>query len=125
VLKKKTKDFFRFKNALEYIQDFVNIFGLKIFSEEFNLLINSYIDMEMYALLTKKSIIEELNYDEKIPIPQRIITANDRLSMNFTGRLLREILNLTNPRRVMYLESTSAFYEITGKEAIFFFISNK
>ena len=40
-----------FKQALAYIQDFINIYGLKIWHEEFNRLINAYIDMEAGAFV--------------------------------------------------------------------------
>ena len=40
-----------FKVSLEYLQDFVHIYGLKMFYEEFEKLIYSYVDMEKTALL--------------------------------------------------------------------------
>ena len=39
-----------FKKALAYIQDFINIYGIKIWQEEFNRLMNAYIDLEARQL---------------------------------------------------------------------------
>ena len=47
---------YRFKTAFEYIQDFINIYGIKIWQEEFNRLINRYIDLEANSFLSKKVI---------------------------------------------------------------------
>lgn len=43
-----------FKKAIEYIQDFVNIYGIKIWQEEFNRVINKYIDLEANTFLSKQ-----------------------------------------------------------------------
>lgn len=42
---------------------------MKMFLEEFDRLINAYIDMEVSALISKKLTYEELAYDEDIPMP--------------------------------------------------------
>ena len=44
------EDLGAFKMSVEYIQDFINAFGIKMFLEEFDRLINAYIDMEVHAL---------------------------------------------------------------------------
>lgn len=72
-----------------------------------------YIDMEKISLLTHKVGFEELNYDEDIPMPP----GNDPNCNNFMGRLLLEIISLTDYRKSIFLNSTYAFYELnTGKE---------
>jgi WASH complex subunit strumpellin len=98
---------------MEYIQDFVNIHGLKIFQEEFNRLINKYIDLESNSFLSKKMSIDELLDDDNyIPLPQ------DGPNNNFMGRLTQEILNLTDPKRSIYVDLTPAFYDLaTYKES--------
>lgn len=42
------------KTSLEYIQDFIRSYGLKIFYEEYERLIGCYIDMEKTSFITKK-----------------------------------------------------------------------
>lgn len=53
-IKKLAESLKNFRTAMEYIQDFVNIHGLKIWQEEFNRLINKYIDLESNSFLSKK-----------------------------------------------------------------------
>ncbi len=55
--------------AVENIQDFICNYGTKIFYEEFDRLINCYIDMEENAFLTKDLIVEVSLYDDDIPMP--------------------------------------------------------
>ena len=95
---------------MEYIQDFLNIYGLKIWQEEFNKLINRYIDLESNSFLSKRLNINELlNNDDYIPVPQQI----DNQSVTFMGRLVREILALTDPRTAVFVEYTNSFYELS------------
>lgn len=96
----------------------MNIYGLKIFNEEFNRLINCYIDMEVNAFLNNKLTIEELSYDEDIPMPD--LKSAEQGSVNFMGRLLKEMLNLTNPKSAIYVDLTSSFFDFkTEKEVSF------
>ncbi len=52
------ENLYGFKKALEYIQDFVNIYGLKIFYEEFNRLMECYIEIEANSFFTNKMTFE-------------------------------------------------------------------
>lgn len=61
-----------FRSAVEFIQDFICSFGMKIFQEEFERLINCYVDMEYQVLVTQKLEFEELYYDEDIPMPDLV-----------------------------------------------------
>lgn len=40
-----------------------------MFIEEYDRLVNCYIDMEVNCLITNKLTYEELSYDEDIPMP--------------------------------------------------------
>ncbi len=80
-----------------------------MFLEEFDRLINAYIDMEVSALISKKLTFEELAYDEDIPMPDE--KSRQFGVVNFMGRLLKEILNLTDSRKTTYIESTLGFYD--------------
>lgn len=108
-LTKLAEDLGAFKVSVEYIQDFINAFGIKMFLEEFDRLINAYIDMEVHALQTNKLAIEELAYDEDIPLPDD--KSRQFNVVNFMGRLLKEMLSLTEAKKTIYLESTLGFYE--------------
>lgn len=81
-LSKKLKSF---KISLEYVQDFVHIYGLKIYYEQFEKLITSYVDMEKTALILGQVGYEQLNYDIDIPAP----TLKDQQFNTFLGYILR------------------------------------
>ena len=72
---------------MEYIQDFINAFGNKMFIEEFERLVSAYITMECMYILTRKKAIEELSYDEDIPMPE--LKSEPPGCINFMGRLFR------------------------------------
>jgi WASH complex subunit strumpellin len=58
-----------------------------MFIEEFDRLITTYITMECMYLLTKKRTVEELSYDEDIPMPN--LKSEPAGCVNFMGRLFR------------------------------------
>ena len=87
-----------FKISVEYIQDFINCFGIKMYIEEFDRLINCYIEMEIVSYITGKMTFEELSYEEDIPMPNAKTIAEFN-SVNFMGRLLKQIKLLTDPKR--------------------------
>lgn len=72
--------------------------------------------MELRALVTNKLVYEELSYDEDIPMP------DDKSlpfgCLNFMGRLLGEILRLTNPKHSVFVESTLGFYDAAGNDIL-------
>lgn len=71
--------------------------------------------MEVNAFLNNKMNIEELSYDQDIPMPD--IKTAEQGSVNFTGRLLKEMFYLTNNRLTMYIDITSSFFDCkTEKE---------
>lgn len=104
-----------FKVSIEYLQDFVHIYGLKMFYEEFEKLIYSYVDMEKTALENEDAGYEELNYDEDVPVP----TLKDPEVNTFMGFLLREILNLTNSKRTTFILTSYTFYNIENGSEVF------
>ena len=71
--------------------------------------------MEVNAFLNNKMTIEELSYDEDIPMPD--LKTAEQGSVNFMGRLLKEMLSLTNNRNSIYIEMTASFFDCkTEKE---------
>jgi WASH complex subunit strumpellin len=114
-LSKLADDLSAFRQSVEYIQDFINAYGNKMFIEEFDRLMACYIDMEVACLLTKKLTFEELSYDEDIPMPdERSLPFG---VINFTGRLLKQVLLMTDNRNTTYIEATLGFYDSkTGAE---------
>lgn len=73
-----------------------------------------YTNMELRALITNKLVFEELSYDEDIPMPdERSLQFG---VLNFMGRLMVEILRITNPKTSVYVESTLGFYDNQGND---------
>eukprot|EP00051_Salpingoeca_urceolata_P033878 m.22586 g.22586 ORF g.22586 m.22586 type:complete len:1163 (-) comp6876_c0_seq1:95-3583(-) len=99
-----------FRRSFEYIQDYVNIYGLKIWQEEVSRIVNYNVEQECNSFLRTKVFDWQSVYQSKtIPIPR--FPAVDQ-SVNFVGRLAREILRLTDPRTTAYIEQTCTWYDI-------------
>ncbi len=104
-----------FKRSLEYIQDFIHFYGLKVFHEGFESLVRCYVDIEKNYLLTGQMGFEELSYDEQIPMPE----IKNKSCNTFIGWVLEEILHLTHPQSCTYLQSAYGFYDCNSfKESL-------
>ena len=105
-----------FRRSFQYIQDYVNIYGLKIWQEEFSRIVNYNVEQECNSFLKKKIYDHQSIYQsETIRIPS--FPRVDE-SVNFIGRLGREILRQTDYRSTTYLDQMSSWYDETGKELI-------
>uniref|UniRef100_A0A1I8IVV1 WASH complex subunit strumpellin n=1 Tax=Macrostomum lignano TaxID=282301 RepID=A0A1I8IVV1_9PLAT len=89
-----------FRRSFEYIQDYVNIYGLKIWQEEVSRIINYNVEQECNSFLREKVQDFQSVYQSKaIPIPKFPPPAGDR-AVNFIGRLATELLRVTDPNRL-------------------------
>ncbi|CAB4023119.1 WASH complex subunit strumpellin, partial [Paramuricea clavata] len=105
-----------FKRSFEYIQDYVNIYGLKIWQEEVSRIINYNVEQECNSFLrTKVYDWQSIYQSTTIPIP--IFPPVDE-SVNFIGRLAREILRITDPKSTCYIEESGAWYDYRTKEEV-------
>lgn len=111
-----------FRRSFQYIQDYVNMYGLKIWQEEFSRIINLAVEQECNVFLKKKVLVWDSQYQStKIPIPiyQPIPTSGVDPSMNFIGRIGRELIYQTSPARTVFMDRMSAWYDPTsGREAV-------
>ncbi|XP_003385312.1 PREDICTED: WASH complex subunit strumpellin-like [Amphimedon queenslandica] len=99
-----------FKRSFEYIQDYVNVYGLKIWQEEISRIINYNVEKECNSFLEKKVLDWESVYQSRIiPIPQ--YPPVDQLSVNFIGRLAHEILRITDPKLTIYVDQMNTWYD--------------
>ncbi|KAB0792555.1 hypothetical protein PPYR_14514 [Photinus pyralis] len=106
-----------YKRSFEYIQDYVNINGLKIWQEEVTRIINYNVEQECNGFLRNKVHAWESAYQSRyVPIPHYPPT--DLSSVNFIGRLARELIRLTDPRQSIYLEQTSTWYDAKTHKSI-------
>lgn len=106
-----------FRRSFEYIQDYVCIYGLKIWQEEVSRLVNFYIEQECNAFSRQKVLDFESVYQSRaIPIPK--FTPLDKFSVNFVGRLARELLRITDPRTTVYVHQMSTWYDYKTRQEI-------
>ncbi|KJE94402.1 strumpellin, variant [Capsaspora owczarzaki ATCC 30864] len=108
-----------FRRSFEYIQDYVNIYGLRIWQEEVSRIINYNVEQECNSFLkTKVYDFQSIYQSTAIPIP-RFPPAPEDVSVNFIGRLAREILGLTDTRTTAYIEAMSAWYDTKTFKEVF------
>ena len=112
-----------FRRSFEYIQDYANIYGLKIWQEEFSRIIYFHVQQECNSFLKKKVFEWESMYQSKnipIPIYPPVLSGNpvNDQSVNFIGRLAREILRITDPKLTYYIEKKNAWYDLKTKEEV-------
>ena len=105
-----------FRRSFEYIQDYVSIYGLKIWQEELSRIINYNVEQECNSFLrTKVQDFESIYQSTTIPIPRFQMVDG---SVNFIGRLAREILRITDPKTTSYVDQMSAWYDSKTKAEI-------
>lgn len=110
-----------FRRSFEYIQDYANIYGLKIWQDEFSRIVYFHVEQECNSFLKKKIFEYESIYQSKnipIPIYPPVNFPQMEPSVNFIGRLAREILRMTDPRVTYYLEKKNAWYDLKTKEEV-------
>ncbi|KAI4470697.1 wash complex subunit 5 [Holotrichia oblita] len=116
-----------YKRSFEYIQDYVNINGLKIWQEEVTRIINYNVEQECNGFLRNKVHDWESAYQSRhVPIPYYPPT--DNINENFIGRLAREIIKLTDLKAMVnqikngnepkpteeFLRKLSQFFDYAG-----------
>lgn len=105
-----------FRRSFEYIQDYVNIYGLKIWQEEVSRIINYNVEQECNSFLrTKVQDWESIYQSTAIPIP--VYPPVDE-SVNFIGRLAREIIRITDPKVTSYIDPMKAWYDSKTKQEL-------
>jgi len=85
------------RRSFEYIQDYVNIYGLKIWQEEVSRIISYNVEQECNSFLRNKvQDWQSIHQSKTIPIPK--FPPTDSASVNFIGRLARELIRITDPK---------------------------
>jgi len=106
------------RRSFEYIQDYVNIYGLKIWQEEVSRIISYNVEQECNSFLRNKvQDWQSIHQSKTIPIPK--FPPTDSASVNFIGRLARELIRITDPKTTVYIEHMTAWYDLkTHNEVI-------
>ncbi|KAJ8611733.1 hypothetical protein CTAYLR_009190 [Chrysophaeum taylorii] len=92
-----------FRRSVEYVQDYIDIAGLKMWQEEFSRVINYAVENEANKYLRRKVLDSESKYQSSIvPIPP--------LRTNFMGSTLAALLRLTAPADTTYSPRAAAWH---------------
>jgi len=107
-----------FRNSFNYLQDYMNIYGLKVWQEEFQRIINFNVEQECNRFLKKVHEGTKSAFQSKIiPIPVYPPVKGDQ-STNFIGRISRELLIHTDVRTTIYVHKMSAWYSREERELV-------
>ncbi|XP_050425351.1 WASH complex subunit 5 isoform X2 [Adelges cooleyi] len=106
-----------YRRSFEYIQDYIGIYGLKIWQEELSRIIGYNVEMECNSFMRAKILDWQSVYQSKVvPVPS--FPPCDNQSMTFIGRLARELIRITDPKITVYKEQTTAWYDYKTNEEI-------
>lgn len=100
------------RRSFQYIQDYVAIYALKVWQEEFSRIVLYNVEQECNAFLRKKVYDWQSAYQRRdIPIPRFPPPPEDQSgSLNFIGRLARELIAQSAAPRALYLDPMAAWY---------------
>lgn len=105
-----------FYRSFEYIQDYVSIYGLKIWQEEVSRIVNYNVEQECNSFLrTKIQDWQSVHQSTHIPIPK--FPSVDE-SATFIGRLCREILRITDPKVTCYIDQMNTWYDLKSHQEV-------
>ena len=107
------------KCAVEYIQDLVCVYGLKIWYDEYNKLVSTYIDVEWNYIRRKELPDEALKWafsqnQDGGSTTSKIKTNKLRISENsltFLGRVINALLIFSDPKKYSYFPNTMSFFD--------------
>ena len=106
----------KFQQAFEYIQDFIGLYGLKIWQEEMTRVVGYNTDLEASSFLPLIFSNIEAYQSATIPIPK--LRSEDSTAITFAGRLLRELLKLCDIKKNIYIEWMHGWYDPQGREIV-------
>jgi WASH complex subunit strumpellin len=104
-----------YKKSVEYVQDYINIAGLKIYQEELSRVINYNAEQESNRYLKKKTFDSDSRFQNRaIPIPRFAPVQGDGYidtgATNFMGQVMLSLLYITDSTRTVYAPESSAWF---------------
>ena len=98
------------RRSFEYIQDYVNIYGLKMWNEEFSRILSYNLERECNSFLVFKVRDDQSIYQStSIPVPVFSKLSGDT-SVNFIGRIGREIIRLGHFSNTVYVPQSCSWF---------------
>ncbi|XP_035916794.1 WASH complex subunit 5 [Anopheles stephensi] len=106
-----------YRRSFEYVQDYLNIHCMRIWNEEMARIIQFNVEKECQPFLKSKPHDWEQSgaggggdlESGLVPIP--IYQPVDMTSINFMGRLAREVVRITDPKTTIYIDICSSWYD--------------
>uniref|UniRef100_A0A2M4ABQ8 Strumpellin n=1 Tax=Anopheles triannulatus TaxID=58253 RepID=A0A2M4ABQ8_9DIPT len=106
-----------YRRSFAYVQDYLNVHCMRIWHEEIQRIVRFNVSRECQALTKRIKLgTPDPPIDEEgsgggqvIPIP--IYNPVDMVSVNFMGRLAREVLRITDPKATIYIDVCSSWYD--------------
>ena len=112
-----------FRRSIEYVQDYVDMAGLKMWQEELARIINYNIEQECNRYIKKKVLDHNSKYQSKvIPIPRFAVPGAKEHgvlnsdAVNFMGRVMNCLLALTDPSATVYAPEAIGWFSADGEE---------
>jgi WASH complex subunit strumpellin len=120
-LKRLAKVMDGFRRSVEYLQDYVDLAGLKMWQEELSRIVNYNIEQECNRYLKKKVLDHDSAYQStvvpipKFPVPDQCGALN-AAAANFMGRTLNCLLALTDPSSTVFGPEAIGWFTPDGDE---------
>jgi len=106
-----------FRRAIEYIQDFLAIAGLKIFSEETSRVMGYNLEQEVQKYVAKRPLNFQSQYASfDVPIPHYPRSDTDPYAFNFIGRTFNALMKLTDFKSTIYSRHLNGWLLPSGEE---------
>jgi len=106
-----------FQSALECIEDYVSIHGLKMWHEEFSRIISYNVEQEVNKYLLKKVLDADSAFQSEIvPIPRFPRTQNEPTCINFMGRMVSMLIKITDTQYTTFSIEKSGWFMSDGTE---------
>ena len=115
-LEKLSQQLQGFRLALEYISDYVKIGGLRLWQEEFDGLLSFFVEQERNAFFKKKVYSWQSTHIRAAAANLALPPA--AFEHSFFGRLVRELVYLTSPRRAIYSDALGGWTDAGGTKEI-------
>ena len=106
-----------FRRAIEYVQDYVDLAGLKMWQEELSRIMSYNVEQEQNKYLQKKVFDSASRFQSRaIPIPRFWPTKDEPTCSNFMGRTLASLLRMTEPQSTIYSPECGGWFTPDGQE---------
>eukprot|EP01083_Nonionella_stella_P102334 291036_1 len=93
------------QQSFEHIQDYIKVYGLRVWQEEFQRIINYCVEQESNRFLRRKIFDHQSLYQsDAIPIPRF------KCRYNFLGRVINELIAKTHPTETIYSDFKQAWF---------------